>query len=436
MVTILVVWLTGSDNFVPSLPRVGAQESAPSNAPNAPNGPKSAITKKKNSAGTKKDGEVQPDSFRIHLVPLLRKYCYDCHGEKKQEAEIAFHQVDNEAAVLAKRSTWEAVLTMIEGQAMPPANHPQPTAAERKQMIRWLESTLFDLDCEQEHDPGRVTIRRLNRVEYNNTIRDLLGVDFRPADDFPSDDVGYGFDNIGDVLSVSPLLVEKYLTSAEKIAAAAVAANIVEMPVVERRQGKDLQGGGDAKLNLFGSYNLRKDGFVTASFAPKTKGAYLIRIRAAASQAGNELAQLQVLVDREPQGKIEVDATPDAPRDYTVRVRLERGDREVKVEFTNHLLDEQAEDPKKRERRVFLSRVELQGPLSAPPRTNAVGGGLVLIQPGSDKSARAAARETLAPLVRRAFRRAVSDQDLENYLKLVELALKRDDSYERAIEVA
>ncbi|MFM9066288.1 MAG: DUF1592 domain-containing protein, partial [Planctomycetota bacterium] len=100
------------------------------------------------------------------------------------------------------------------------------------------------------------------------------------------------------------------------------------------------------------------------------------------------------------------------------------------------LLDEQAEDPKKRERRVFLSRVELQGPLSAPPRTNAVGGGLVLIQPGSDKSARAAARETLAPLVRRAFRRAVSDQDLENYLKLVELALKRDDSYERAIEVA
>ncbi|MFM9066763.1 MAG: DUF1587 domain-containing protein, partial [Planctomycetota bacterium] len=331
MVTILVVWLTGSDNFVPSLPRVGAQESAPSNAPNAPNGPKSAITKKKNSAGTKKDGEVQPDSFRIHLVPLLRKYCYDCHVEKKQAAEIAVHHVDNEAAVLAKRSTWEAVLTMIEGQAMPPANHPQPTAAERKQMIRWLESTLFDLDCEQEHDPGRVTIRRLNRVEYNNTIRDLLGVDFRPADDFPSDDVGYGFDNIGDVLSVSPLLVEKYLTSAEKIAAAAVAANIVEMPVVERRQGKDLQGGGEAKLNLFGRYTLRKDGFVTASFAPKTKGAYLIRIRAAASQAGNELAQLQVLVDREPQGKIEVDATPDAPRDYTVRVRLERGDREVKV---------------------------------------------------------------------------------------------------------
>src|SRR5262249_27970295 len=69
----------------------------------------------------------------------------------------------------------------------------------------------------KQRDPGRVTIRRLNRNEYNNTIRDLLGVKFKPAEDFPTDDVGYGFDNIGDVLAMSPLLMEKYLNAAAKI---------------------------------------------------------------------------------------------------------------------------------------------------------------------------------------------------------------------------
>ena len=77
-------------------------------------------------------------------------------------------------------------------------------------------------ECGRTVDPGRVTIRRLNRAEYNNTIRDLVGIDFRPADDFPSDDVGYGFDNIGDVLSMPPILMEKYLAAAETISEEAI----------------------------------------------------------------------------------------------------------------------------------------------------------------------------------------------------------------------
>ena len=84
-------------------------------------------------------------------------------------------------------------------------------------MQAWLSDRINSIDCDLINDPGRVTIRRLNRLEYNNTIRDLFGIDFKPADDFPSDDVGEGFDNIGDVLSLPPLLLEKYLTAAEKI---------------------------------------------------------------------------------------------------------------------------------------------------------------------------------------------------------------------------
>ena len=105
---------------------------------------------------------------------------------------------------------------------------PRPPSANRSST--WIDQGLAQSDCGRERDPGRVTIRRLNRNEYNNTIRDLIGVDFHPADDFPSDDVGYGFDNIGDVLSMPPILLEKYLTAAEKIAERALGteqANLV-----------------------------------------------------------------------------------------------------------------------------------------------------------------------------------------------------------------
>ncbi|MBM3847342.1 MAG: DUF1587 domain-containing protein, partial [Verrucomicrobia bacterium] len=99
---------------------------------------------------------------------------------------------------------------------MPPAKKKnQPSPDERAMMVRWIEDELFPVDCNNP-DPGRVTIRRLNRVEYNHTLRDLLGVDFKPAEDFPQDDVGHGFDNIGDVLSMPPVLLEKYVAAAEQ----------------------------------------------------------------------------------------------------------------------------------------------------------------------------------------------------------------------------
>jgi hypothetical protein len=98
-------------------------------------------------------------------------------------------------------------------------------------------------------DPGRVTLRRLNRAEYNNTIRDLLGVDFQPAKDFPADDVGYGFDNIGDVLSLPPILMEKYLSAAEQ-----VVEQVFKSPEARRRlvlrPGRGRGGRGALRENL------------------------------------------------------------------------------------------------------------------------------------------------------------------------------------------
>src|SRR4029078_8308128 len=118
---------------------------------------------------------------------------------------------------------WESVLENVKTGTMPPDDEKQPSLAEREMITHWVEAVVLAVDPSKP-DPGRVTIRRLNRTEYNNTIRDLLGVDFRPADDFPSDDVRYGFDNIGDVLTIPPILMEKYLAAAEAIAEQAIIA--------------------------------------------------------------------------------------------------------------------------------------------------------------------------------------------------------------------
>src|SRR5207244_12049644 len=113
--------------------------------------------------------------------------------------------------------TRQRTIQRLRSGAMPPDDAVQPSEQQRRAIVNWIERTIYKFDCDNVADPGHVTIRRLNRAEYNNTIRDLLGISIRPADDFPSDDVGSGFDNIGDVLSLPPLLMEKYLAAAERI---------------------------------------------------------------------------------------------------------------------------------------------------------------------------------------------------------------------------
>ena len=160
-------------------------------------------------------------AFGKDVIPLLKSYCTNCHGGAKPKGGMALDAFKEERTALTQRTLWENVAKNLRSGDMPPEGKKKPTAKEMDTITAWIDSRLGAVDCTQKN-PGRVTIRRLNRVEYNNTIRDLLGVPFQPADDFPADDIGYGFDNIGDVLSLPPLLMEKYLAAAEKIVAAAM----------------------------------------------------------------------------------------------------------------------------------------------------------------------------------------------------------------------
>ena len=171
--------------------------------------------------------------FTRDIQPLLKQYCYGCHGNKRAKAEVNLEAFGTTPDFLREGRTWEKVHHMLRRREMPPEKKPQPTEDERILLTEFIDAQLAKFDCSNPGvpvNPGRVTLRRLNRSEYNNTIRDLFGVDYQPAVDFPNDEVGYGFDNIGDVLSLSPILMEKYLRAAEEITAKAIRTDIPPYP--------------------------------------------------------------------------------------------------------------------------------------------------------------------------------------------------------------
>jgi hypothetical protein len=170
---------------------------------------------------------IQPPAatFENTVAPLIARHCRECHGGDKPHGDLTL-----DGAAATDLVLWRKVADVLRSGTMPPAERPRPAPADLDSFNAWLDAEVLRVDCGRPANPGRVTMRRLNRAEYDHTIRDLVGIDFHPADDFPADDIGYGFDNIGDVLSVSPLLLEKYLAAAERVVDAAV-----QSPTIWRR---------------------------------------------------------------------------------------------------------------------------------------------------------------------------------------------------------
>ncbi|MEO6003309.1 MAG: DUF1592 domain-containing protein [Opitutus sp.] len=160
------------------------------------------------------------ESFERDVQPLLDEYCYDCHGNGTEKGGVKLDGFET-AAELRDHKLWLRALKNVRSHIMPPANKDQPPPEEVEKLLTWIKRQAFGLDPNKP-DPGRVTVRRLNRAEYRNTIRELTGVDYDTQVEFPADDTGHGFDNIGDVLTISPMLMEKYLDAAQTIVTKAV----------------------------------------------------------------------------------------------------------------------------------------------------------------------------------------------------------------------
>ena len=155
------------------------------------------------------------------IEPILVNHCYDCHGDGASKGDFAMDDYASLEEHLGNFDVWFEIWKNVRSNLMPPADKPQLATEEKEKVLSFIESAVFKIDPKNP-DPGRVTIRRLNREEYRNTIKDLLKYDFNVSDILPPDDTGYGFDTIGDVLSISPLLMEKYLEAASLIVEEAV----------------------------------------------------------------------------------------------------------------------------------------------------------------------------------------------------------------------
>ena len=162
-----------------------------------------------------------PADFEKVIRPLLQTYCLKCHTGEKAKGDVDLSAFGDVPALQEKPKVWQDVLDQLNERTMPPEGKPQPAMEDRQRMIEFVQHTLTSIDpTTAVKDPGRVTIRRLNRAEYNNTIRDLFDVHTNPADQFPADGSGGGgFDNNADTLFIPPILMEQYFEAATQVLA-------------------------------------------------------------------------------------------------------------------------------------------------------------------------------------------------------------------------
>ncbi|MDR3617782.1 MAG: DUF1592 domain-containing protein [Paludisphaera borealis] len=378
---------------------------------------------------------LDPNAASAPVRAMFTKYCNACHVGEKAKGGVDLEKLLGQGPPASHRKPWARLKENVEGGTMPPDDHPQPSQEEINALRDWVDAELKKIDCGRTVDPGRVTIRRLNRVEYDNTIRDLLGVDFHPADDFPSDDVGYGFDNIGDVLSLPPILMEKYLAAAETIAEQAIVTGSNARPLVKSYDADSMSAADgephdDARI-------LTSDGEIAVAHAFPRDAAYIVRVRAYGQQAGKEPVKMAILVDGKTLKTVEVKAKSGAPEIYELREKLRHGSRRVGAAFLNDFYDPDNPDEQQRDRNLVVESIEIEGPITAKddplPESHKR---LIFRTPTKPEEFPERASAVLEKFMLRAFRRPVTGGEVSKLVRLVEMARENGDSFERGVQLA
>ena len=261
---------------------------------------------------------------------LLTRYCAGCHNDKLKTGGVSLSGIKTtelaEAAPIMER-----VLRKVRTGEMPPLGLPAPDPAVRASFTNWLEVQL-DHASAAKPNPGAPSIHRMNRAEYSNAVRDLLALDIDHKDALPPDDSGYGFDNIGDVLTVSPLHMEKYMSSARKIARLALGTGKTGVAIEKYSAVRGIQDIDDLPLTERGGILIRRYFPLDAEYS------ILVRVRGAPAP-GTPQPKLDLRVDgkRVKLLDVNIDAAETAQdsRNYEVRMPLSAGIRAVGAGFLN-----------------------------------------------------------------------------------------------------
>jgi mono/diheme cytochrome c family protein len=427
-----------------------------------------------------------PESDRT-VQAFFARTCYACHNAELRSGGMNLETLQTGSGITQNRETWDRVLRKLRAGEMPPKGVPRPNPEELKTVISWIEGEFLRADRVVKPDPARVTMRRLNRAEYNNTVRDLLGVHLRPADNFPQDDSGYGFDNIGDVLSLSPVLMENYVTAAERVARAAVFGPEQMKPIMVklRPPGRHITPT-LTPLFDYDTTGLTLPNAIHITHTFPVDGEYILRVFLGGSRPiGSEPFFTTLWIDGHQVESIELDPTKTAAFDVVekqdlggkvqeFRTKVAAGGHWVAASIqrlyeglparyrgpnpSKHPVASPQFNPKENPSPANLARARKRFDASVAASENAPVNDARLISfeiggPYNQAKGPAAeslkkiytcghlnghhlarcAHEIVAGLARRAFRRPVAQKEIDKLVSFVSLAQKHGDSFEEGI---
>ncbi|MCA9214021.1 MAG: DUF1592 domain-containing protein [Planctomycetales bacterium] len=375
--------------------------------------------------------------YRETIQPILASHCFDCHADGSSEGDLSFDSANSDKELISNRQMWWTVLKNVRADIMPPSDAEPLSSAQKRQLTDWIKTSVFGIDPTNV-DPGRVTVRRLNRAEYRNTIRDLMGIDFNAEVVFPPDDTGFGFDNVGDALSLSPLLLEKYLQAATTIVKEAVPTVCKVMPV-QQFTGKDFKSVAEGDDSDGARMSCKEQRTVANVVQIKDAGAYRLQVQVMLHGSFDfDPSQCRVTCFLDEEALYSAQHAWDERKkiDYEFERELAAG--EHKLSFRLEPLDLPDEDEKEESNfrgdptfnHFHVQHVDIEGPLDTDQRVHPANYERFFPrdEPPADAAARREyAREVLSSFTKRAYRRPADDATLDKLVLLAEFTYEQPD---------
>jgi mono/diheme cytochrome c family protein len=400
-------------------------------------------------------GQAADPDYARHIRPFLDKHCIDCHGEDSAKAGLRLDSLAPEFEAVDKARRWTKVLERLEAGDMPPKKQPRPPQAERDQVTAWINECMLDAERRAQPPPESITLRRLTRLQYENTVHDLLAIDLPLKERLPEDNRVLGFDNVGEAQNLSAKQVESYLEAAD----AAIDAAVVKRsrPETWKRRYRPLElisaDQTDSVLDLEDAVVLFGGQFSPHEFhrLVKDEGWYRFRLSAYACRSRDQSVAIEVRyhnLSTEKQAMVGYfDAPPDSPQVIEFVCRLTPG---VPIlNFTVRKLPSPARPRNVKEYSgpgLAVQWLEIEGPVidSWPPASHRHLFGDLPLRPVAPHSTvlsvvseqpRADAERLLRAFMRRAYRRPVSPQEAQPFVDLVARQLDNKKSFEQAMRV-
>ncbi|WP_417391621.1 DUF1592 domain-containing protein [Gimesia sp.] len=356
------------------------------------------------------------DFFEKSIRPVLMKYCADCHDPDDSKNDVRLLQARTADEISHFSKIWQSASHQLRNRTMPPADEDQPTEEERLRIANWIETFLRETACDRGEHAGRVLPRRLNRTEYDNTIRDLFGLELKFSEKFPNDGAGgEGFDNNGETLFLPPILMERYLEAAQEILDAA----IITPPLKKTYQVSDFLP--PLSADNTDSREIKPGDEISVIESIYLTSDYSVKIELLSPEKKNTQVILKIDGIKAHRFNLKPLESQTVATDvrlmrglHSMTLAVPQGEAAVKVRSLNF---EERREPASKEKKHLHQRIFEVASKDLPPN-------------------RESAQKIIRALAKKAYRRPLTDHELTQLLQLYDRAAERNDPYEERIKLA